>query len=180
MKYNVYEKQENIEVRNAQIVYMNKILGYTPKKISQYVDLALSTIRNYIRKFADLLEKAKLWFEDSYIYSGEIKNSPCAYILEFFDGNNKKMFLKVGKTKHIEIRISQLITKYKAKRVEIKKIFYAKSENFAEMIESMLREHYQNIANCGFIRLDRFTNVNYNDEELKNNSFLQKTLKICT
>ena len=179
MKYNVYEKQTNMEVRNAQIVYMYHELKMYPKEISKYVDLALSTIRNYVRKFIDLLDKAKQWFANSYKYIGEIKNAPCAYILEFFNVNNEKMFLKVGKTKHIETRISQLLKEYNAKRVEIKQIFYTKTENFAEMVESMLREHYQNVKNCGFVKMDRFTKAIYNFEELKNDYLLQKTLEIC-
>lgn len=179
MKYNVYEKQTDMEVRNAQIVYMYHELKMYPKEISKYVDLALSTIRNYARKFIDLLDKARQWFANSYKYIGEIKNIPCAYILEFFNNNNERMFLKVGKTKHIEIRITQLIKKYKATRVEIKQIFYTKSENFAEIIESMLREHYQNKENSGYIKLDRFQNAYYNLEDLENDSNLQKVLEIC-
>ena len=179
MKYNVYEKQTDMEVRNAQIVYMYHELNMYPKEISKYVDLALSTIRIYAKKFIGLLDKARQLFTNTYKYIGEIKNQPCAYILEFFDNNNQKMFLKVGKTKQIEIRIAQLLKKYQASRVEIKQIFYAKSENFAEIVESMLREHYQNIKDCGFIRLDRFTNVSYNANDLKEDCYLQRILEFC-
>lgn len=178
MKYDLFEKQDNMEVRNAQIVFMGKVLNWHPNKIKDYVDLALGTIRIYIKKFEYLLEQAKEWF-DLTAYTGEIRQAPCAYILEFFNEKDQKMFLKVGKTKHITTRLKQLITEYKAKRVEIKQIYYTKSENYAEIVESALREHYQNIVGSGYIKLDRFKNVCYSFLDLKTDENLQKIIEIC-
>jgi len=176
-KYNVFEKQTDIEVRNAQIVYMYHILNMKPHEIKNYVDLALGTIRTYVRKFADLLDKAKKWFCTN-IFKGEIKVQPCAYIVEFFDKNNIRLFLKVGKSNNLKRRIKEHLNKYGAFRAEIKEVFYTKTNNYALMVESMLREHYQNIKNCGYIEQDRFTNAIYSHLDLEQNENLQTILKM--
>ena len=47
MEYNVFENYDNnLELRNAQIVYMYNILHMTAEEIAKYVNLALSTIKS--------------------------------------------------------------------------------------------------------------------------------------
>lgn len=198
--YNVFEKQDNIEVRNAQIVYLAEECGMNAKEISNYVDLAISTIKNYIRKFAHLLEKAKQWFGDKakqvvnkikekcnvtdlITYNCEHHKGDCAYIIEYFDSQHNFVFLKVGMTNDITRRVKEHLRDYTTKGFDttyavVKELHFTEDEEDALTIENCLRKHYKKIANNGFIKKDRFAFVRYNVEDLQNDNTLQEQLKM--
>lgn len=198
-KIYIYEKQTDKEKRNAQIVYMAKVLGMQPKQIAEYVDLARKTISNYIRTYADLLEKAKEWFTDKIEEIKEkvtnrkgtkknyrvienvtfenciVKKAQCAYIIEYFDNNHNFLFLKVGKTKDIRNRIKSHFKEYKkynATYAVVKELHYAEDDEDALTLENLYRKHYKAIPNCGFIKNDRFKNIRYNAQDLQNDTVL--------
>lgn len=195
MKYNIFEKQENIEIRNAQIVYLKEVLQWSYEKIADFVGLAKSTIATYCRKFSNLLEKAKEWFgeqkekikeiftkeENNIIFECEHHKGECAYIIEYFDKNKNFTFLKIGKTNDINRRIKEHIREYRKiniKYAEVKKIFYAEDEEDALTIENCLRKHYKKIDNCGFIKNDRFSNVFFNEKELLEDKECMKKIEL--
>lgn len=198
--YNVFEKQTNMERRNAQIVYLNDI-GWEEEEIAGLVGLTVATIRRYIIKFADLLEKAKQWFgkvittistrarekfKNPYIiYECEHHKGDCAYIIEYFDDNKNFLFLKVGMTNNIGRRISEHMREYRKDEkyqnityAKVKNLYYAEDEEDALTLENLLRKHYKKIENNGFIRRDRFSNVRYNIENLKNDIDLQNKIQL--
>ena len=193
--YNVYEKQKNINVRNAQIVYMARELNMTPSQIKKYVDLALSTIRSYIHKFANMLEQAKEWFgnktkqvvnkikekcnvTDIVTYDNCIaKTGDCSYIIEYFDSQHNFVFLKVGMTNNIKRRISEHLRDYTKAGFDttyaiVKEIHYAEDEEDALTLENLYRKHYKAIPNCGFIKRDRFENIRYSKQDLEQDTAL--------
>lgn len=193
--YNVYEKQKDINVRNAQIVYMARELNMMPSQIKKYVDLALSTIRSYIHKFADMLEQAKEWFgnktkqvvnkikekcnvTDIITYDNCIaKIGDCSYIIEYFNSQHNFVFLKVGMTNNIKRRIPEHLRDYKKAGFDttyaiVKEIHYAEDEEDALTLENLYRKHYKAIPNCGFIKRDRFEKVRYNKQDLEQDTAL--------
>ena len=199
--YNVFEKQKNMEVRNAQIVYLREVLHMEYKDIVKYVDLAVSTVRIYCRKFAGLLEKAKEWFGEAAkaTYAKvkekltsldtvvtcedcEPKTGDCAYIIEYFNSQKEFIFLKVGMTNNITRRVKEHLRDYTKKGFDatyavIKKLYYAEDEEDALTLENCLRKHYKAIENCGFIKRDRFSFVRYSNEELNSDNRLQDNIK---
>lgn len=205
-KIYIYEKQTDKEKRNAQIVYMAKVLNMKPAKIAQYVDLTRQTISGYIRKYADLLEKAKEWFTDKieeikeqiskrkrirkskydkYItYENCIPkaNGCLSYIIEYFDNKNNFLFLKVGMTtKPIQERIKQHFSEYKQQNATyavVKELHYAEDKENAEILESLYRQYYKTIPNGGFLRNDRFKNIRYNAKDLQNNIALMSRVSM--
>lgn len=198
--YNVFEKQENLEVRNAQIVYLAEECGMEANEISKYVDLAVSTIRTYIRKFANLLEKAKEWFGDKakqlaqkikekcnvtdiVTYNCEHHKGDCAYIIEYFDSQHNFVFLKVGMTNNINRRVGEHLRYYTNRGWDttyavVKELHFAEDEEDALTIENCLRKHYKKIDNCGFIKRDRFEFVRYDKKDLQQDNILQEQLKM--
>ena len=190
-KYNCFEKQTDLTVRNAQIVYLAKEKGLTATEISNYVTLAVSTIKTYIRKFVGLLEQAKEWFEDkivkiynknNVVYECEYKKGDCAYIIEYFNSANKFVFLKIGMTNNIQRRVTECIRKYKESYdvtyAVVKKLYFAKDEEDALTLENLLRQHYKKIADCGFIKRDRFSKIRYNNEELERDIDCNKKMQL--
>lgn len=205
--YNVFEKQENMEVRNAQIVYLAEVCGMTASEIAKFVDLAVSTIRGYIKKFSNLLEKAKQWFgnqgkkvvekikekcnvTDLVTFENCVpKKGDCAYIIEYFDSQHNFLFLKVGMTNDI-IRRTKEHLKYYCKSTRenpngwdatyaiVKELHFAEDEEDALTLENLFRKHYKNIPDSGFIKRDRFSFVRYNKEELQNDKDLQNKVQI--
>ena len=199
--YNVFEKQENLEVRNAQIIYLSHECGMDAEQISNYVDLAVSTIKNYIRKFAGLLEKAKQWFgEQGKKIITKVKEKchvadlvtfenctpkvgNCAYIIEYFDSQHNFVFLKVGMTNNIKRRINEHLRDYTKKGFDttyavVKELHFAEDEEDALTLENLYRKHYKSIANNGFIKKDRFSFVRYNKEDLQNDKELQTSVQM--
>ena len=199
-KYNVFEKQENLEIRNAQIVYLAEECGMTANQIQKYVDLAISTIHNYIRKFSYLLEKAKQWFgtkakqvvdkikekcnvTDIVTYNCEHHKGDCAYIIEYFDSQHNFVFLKVGMTNNIDRRIPEHLRYYTNKGYDttyavVKELHFAEDEEDALTLENCLRKHYKKNKNNGFLPRDRFEMVRYNEQKLQADVTLQKQLQM--
>jgi len=197
--YNIFEKQKDINVRNAQIVYMAKELEMTPSQIKKYVDLALSTIRNYIYKFEDMLDQAREWFgdkakqlmnnlrkkcEDKNIitYECEKTKNPCSYIIEYFDSQRNFLFLKVGMTERpLNERIREHLRDYvnlDATYAVVKEIHPATDKENAEIMESLYRQHYKKLENNGFIKQDRFSMVRYDKQELEQDTILMSKVKL--
>lgn len=199
--YNVFEKQNDIEVRNAQIVYLANECKMSAKEIAKYVDLAVSTIKSYIYKFANLLEKAKEFFgEQGKKVANRIKEKcnvkdivtfdnctpkvgDCAYIIEYFDSQHNFLFLKVGMTNNIKRRINEHLRDYSKKGIDttyavVKELHFAEDEEDALTLENLYRKHYKAIANNGFIKRDRFSLVRYNKEELQKDIELQNKTRM--
>jgi hypothetical protein len=196
--YNVFEKYDDVDLRNAQIVYMKNVLGMKATEIQKYVDLAASTINSYARKFADMIELAIKWFGDKVkevitkvkekvllndliTFECDHRQGECAYIIEYFDSQKKFLFLKVGKTDHIERRVKQHLREYAkhdATYAVIKELHFAEDNEDALTIENLLRKHYKAIPNCGFIKNDRFEYVRYNKENLDNDITMNDRIKM--
>lgn len=187
-----------IDIRNEAIIYASHELNYSNREIGLLCGLKTSTIRNYIKtKLFSLLEKAiqrfgkifgkirerifrknvPIIFETSTTREGE-----CAYIIEYFYDYEhvKKAFLKIGKTDNIKERICQHLAEYEKKYGTlypvVKRLYYFADADDAQSAENALRKHYQQKENCGYIKLDRFSNVEYSAEDLDNDANLSARL----
>ena len=178
-------QNENLEIRNEAIVYASKKMNYKNSKIAQITRLATSTIRTYVKKFIDLLEKAIKRFE-KIITKYLVK--PTTYIIEFYEDEEltKPMFLKVGKTANLNNRHKQLKDYYKKScKVEnvyplVKKIYQFEDEEDALTFENELRKFYKAKENSIFIKNDRFKNVKFDEKELNENERLNTFLGLLS
>lgn len=198
-KYNAMERQENTDVRRAQVVYLKHHLNLNNNMIAKITGYAINTVRNYASKFIDLLEWGLKHFvkgaikvveevkeniqqtkkEDRIIKDCKVGKEPCAYILEMFDENNRFVWLKVGKANDVVKRCKEHLSYYKdiVYTIKIKHYFPCADEDDAQTMENELRKYYKNFSDCGFIRNDRFSNIRYHKEELLTDKRIEKTLK---
>lgn len=123
---NAYKHYDDCYTKYRQIVYLSEHKGESYEFIAKLTDYAVSTIRNYVRKFAYLLEEACKMFKYSrkpkeiidmeealknqkvhVTPHGEItfecpndlaEDSEKFYLIRAFDSKGKRIFSKVGTT----------------------------------------------------------------------------------
>ena len=61
-KFNAYERCDIATFRQMQVVYLSAECGLSVNEIAEITEYAVSTVRNYIRKYADLADLAKSYF----------------------------------------------------------------------------------------------------------------------
>lgn len=177
--YNVMEKQTDSKVCHAQVVYLAKVLNKSYEEISEITSYAISTIKNYIRKFSDLLEWAKEIFESvipkrrkhkyddmiinntNYdIYNDEIVEK--CYLFKFLDAEGQLIYSKVGTAARQSIykRLSQEIRSYRKSGYDIQLVEVDRVWNCgdlpAEGLESLIRSEYIKKYPKSFKKNDRF------------------------
>ena len=114
-KVDVFQKFEDTDTKRMQVVYLDSC-GFTPAEIRKWVEYAESTIKGYIKKFADLLEKAKKYF---YHVTKKIKavlrgGKQLVYLFKFYDSDGKLICSKVGTTTRLpEQRLQEEIKYYR-------------------------------------------------------------------
>ena len=113
-KVDVFQKFEDTDTKRLQVVYLDSC-GFTPAEIRKWVEYAESTIKGYIKKFADLLEKAKKFF---YHVTKKVKavlrgGKQLVYLFKFYDSDGKLICSKVGTTTRLpEQRLQEEIKYY--------------------------------------------------------------------
>lgn len=163
MQLYAFEHQE-FSYQKYQIIYLRYRCHKTPKEIEPFVDYAYSTIKNYIYKYQNLLEKALCMFyherklEES---TGDIKNEPVGekcYFLRFFDEKGKFLFVKIGKTKDpLNTRIRHLYNQYSMPIGKIEALAVFPSGGIhGEGMESYCRAMFMIKYSKYFILNDRF------------------------
>lgn len=61
-KFNAYVRHDVATFRQMQVVYLSAECGLHPAEIANITEYAVSTVRNYIRKYADLADLARAYF----------------------------------------------------------------------------------------------------------------------
>lgn len=170
--------------RNEWIVYAYQILQLECEDIADKTMLAISTIKTYIRKFAHLLDKAKLIFDEIYFVKKERKkysdmivsnvdtldnaNEKC-YLFRFYDENKNLVCSKVGTTtrKVVQRLKEELRTKtYADCRFAIIDRVYDCGDIPAEGLESRIRAEYIKKYPNSFKKNDRFINTYFDLKEI--------------
>ena len=113
-KIDVFQNFEDATMKHMQVIYLDSH-GFTPEEIAKWSGYAVSTIKGYIRKFADLLEKAQATF---YRITQKVKKvlrggKQLVYLYKFYDAFGKLICSKVGTTTRLpEQRLKEEIKYY--------------------------------------------------------------------
>lgn len=172
MKLNPYDKFEDVETRRCQLVYLKHCKNETWEKISEITNYAISTVKNYVKKFADLLEKAMELF-DKRRCAPKVEGKQLCYLVKFYDSKGKIIFSKIGTTtRDINTRIKEHLVYYTEK---VKRPFDIKSYKLeslidcgeipAEGLESDIRSKFIKKFPREFIKNDRFFGIELSVEE---------------
>ena len=187
-----------LDERNDAIVYAKEKLLYSNREIADLTRLAISTVRNYINKFMCFLQRAinrfekfvkeeikQIFLKDKVTYETKTNQDGCvAYFVEYFrDAEHKDFaFSKIGKSVHIRQRIKEHLRYYEKDYGTlypvVKRLYYFTNEDDAQTMENMLRKFCKSQADCGFVKLDRFTNVRYSKKTLDNSELLRNTIAL--
>lgn len=170
-KIDVFQKFEETDMKRMQVVYLNKY-GFDPEQISKWVDYAVSTIKTYIKKFADLLEKAEKTF---YRVTKKVKavlvgGRQLVYLFKFYDSDGKLICSKVGTTTRLpEQRIKEEIKYYQSYGIPVA------STEICSVIDcgSIPCEGAESITRAAFIR-------KYPEAFCKNDRFFGVDLPVRT
>ena len=191
---NAYKKYDDIQTRRAQIVFLTHVKHETVSFIAELTNYAESTVKQYAKKFENLLEKAKEMFkysrktadqkhtmptENTVVETskGEIEfhsdsNYPegtqLFYLMRAFDSTGKRVFSKVGTTTQtVKQRMIQHLGDYKnlgVVRIVVDKIWNCGNLP-AEGFESWFRAVYISKFATAFHKNDRFFGVDFDLEE---------------
>ena len=173
-KIDVFQHYDDIKTRRMQIVYLDHY-GFDKETISKWTDYAVSTIRGYIRKFADLLEEAKATF---YRVTQKLKRKlvggkQLVYLFKFYSPNKELICSKVGTTTRLpEQRMKEEVRYYKEHGLEVGDTEICSVIDChglpAEGAESYARAKYIKKYPDAFHKNDRFFGI-----DIPINSFIQ-------
>lgn len=164
-KCDVFQKYEEVAMKRKQIVFLD-YNGFSADEIAEFVDYAVSTIKNYARKFASLLEEAKKTF---YVITLKTKQQlkggrQYVYLFKFYDKMGKLICSKVGTTTRLpEQRIKEEMRYYRNHGIDVASNEICSvidcGDNPAEGAESCARAHYIKKFPKQFCKNDRFFGV---------------------
>lgn len=174
-KIDVFQEFEDTKMCRMQVVYLNAY-GFSPKEIAKWSSYAESTIKTYIRKFADLLDEAKKTF---YHVTLKLKNvlkggRQYVYLFKFYSTSGELICSKVGTT-----------TRLPEKRMKEEIRSYQKSKN--ERVASITTAEICSVIDCGAIPAEGAESVTrayfirkYPDKFMKNDRFMDVDLSTRT
>jgi len=180
-----YANYEDTQTKRLQVIYLKEVEHLTAKQISKFVDYSLSTIRNYISKFRNLLEEAKRLFTRKEVeIISKVKNlgksgEEKCYLFKFYQ-DKKILFTKVGTTtREVMTRLKEEIRSYTKSGFPITKVII---ENVfdcgnipAEGLESFCRAKFILDYPNTFKKNDRFMGVDIPVEKF--NSIMESYLR---
>ena len=165
-KINVFEEYEETEMKRLQVVYLDAH-GFTAEEIKKWTGYAVSTIKNYIRKFANLIEKAKATF---YHVTQKVKKvlrggKQLVYLYKFFNDKGELICSKVGTTTRLpEQRLKEEIRYYQQHNIPVETAEICSVIDCgsipAEGAESFTRAYFIRRYPDAFCKNDRFFGVN--------------------
>lgn len=150
------------------------------KKVLKEFDPAIK----YIQTVPDRLEARE--HNDSIVnrgYKNYKDGNAFAYVFTFFDANKNPKFLKIGKTKNPMTRLRNEIPYYRnsghnVSYAVINKLILLPNDDRALTVENALREHYKK-QSFGYVRNDRFFDMAYDIDNLREDNFLKNTIRLC-
>lgn len=114
-KIDVFQDFEDASMKHLQVVYLDSH-GFTANEIQKWTGYAVSTIKGYIHKFADLVEKAKKTFYHITLKVKKVLRGgrQLVYLYKFYDADNNLICSKVGTTTRLpEQRLKEEIKYYR-------------------------------------------------------------------
>lgn len=176
MYLNPHGQYEEPRIKHLQVVYLAKCEKLAIHKISIITGYAISTIKTYIRKFAELLKKAKELFtlkaKDSIVVLcglGKPKTGKC-YLFKFYDEKGDILFSKVGTTtRTIMERLKEEIRAYVKSDFDVRKAVVCSvcdcRDIPAEGAESYARAHFIKKYKVAFKKNDRFMGIDISTDD---------------
>lgn len=181
---NAYNHYDDPQTKYRQIVYLSKKRNEPVDFIADLTHYAISTVCNYIKKFAHLLDEACAMFKHSrrkkerplrpevpgikFICPDDVTDGEKFYLIRAFDESGKRIFSKVGTTARTVIQRMKEHLKYYEKLgiVEIVVDQIWNCGNIpAEGLESWFRAIYIRKWPDKFNKNDRFFNVDFDLDE---------------
>lgn len=175
-KKDPFATYDDTHIRHMQVVYLHEIVHEANNKIAEITNYAISTVRNYAKKFMYLLKEAKDFFYYACgtcsIHDKFLLEENCAYVIELCDNENDPIFLKVGKTDNVKRRMLQLRKKY-GLIPNVKMIFPCEDAEDALIMESALRKSYKEQYPQSFVPNDRFQYVSFDIKDIKQSKYVK-------
>lgn len=164
-KIDVFQNFENTEMKRLQVVYLN-YHSFSTDQIAKWTGYAKSTIKSYVKKFSDLLDKAKQTFYHVSIKTKQVlcKGRQYVYLFKFYNENGEIIWSKVGTTTRLpNSRLKEELKYYRSKgatigNAEICSVIDCGAVP-AEGAESVTRAAFIKKYPTSFQKNDRFTGV---------------------
>lgn len=164
-KVDVFQVFEDTDTKRKQVVYLNDN-GFEASEISKWTGYAVSTIKNYVRKFANLLDAARAMF---YHITQKVKavlrgGRQLVYLYKFYYENGELICSKVGTTTRLpEQRLKEEIAYYRKHGIEVGDAKICSVIDCgaipAEGAESYARAEYIKKHPAAFCKNDRFFGI---------------------
>lgn len=120
-KIDVFQTFEDTDTKRLQLLYLDKH-GFTPEEIRKWTGYAVSTIKSYIKKFADRIEEACKKFYHITLKAKKVLRGgkQLVYLFKFYNNHGKLVCSKVGTTTRLpETRLDEEIKYYRNHGIEI-------------------------------------------------------------
>lgn len=164
-KLDAFKKYEDIQTKRLQLVYLAHN-GFTPTEITKWVEYAEQTIKNYIRKFASLLEEAKKIFYKIFNTVKKVALGPrqLVYLFKFYDTEKNLVCSKVGTTTRLpEERAAEEIKYYQSHKLPIDSVEICSVIDCGDIpcegAESITRAYFIRKFPKTFYKNDRFFGI---------------------
>jgi hypothetical protein len=97
-KFNPFIRHDVATVCHLQVVFLSAECGLPYAEIAEITGYAVSTVRNYVRKYADDIDLARAFFEQMVAEVVEVEEEPTPNVLyrKFRDGRSVPMVLMPG------------------------------------------------------------------------------------
>lgn len=165
-KIDVFQTFEDTDTKRLQLLYLDKH-GFTLKEISKWTGYAVSTIKIYIKKFANRLEEACKKFYHITLKAKKVLRSgkQLVYLFKFYDKHGALICSKVGTTTRLpEIRLNEELKYYRKHGIEVENAEMCSIIDCgiipAEGAESCARAYYIKKHPETFCKNDRFFGLN--------------------
>lgn len=113
-KIDVFQDFADASMKHLQVVYLDSH-GFIPEEIAKWTGYAVSTIKGYVKKFQNLLEKAKKVFYHITLKAKKVLRGgkQLVYLYKFYNSDNELICSKVGTTTRLpEQRLKEEIKYY--------------------------------------------------------------------
>lgn len=164
-KIDVFQNFEDTEFKRMQVVYLDKY-DFTPKEIAKWTNYTESTIKTYIKKFSNLLDKAcKTFYHITQKVKKVLKGGKqLVYLFKFYDKHGTLICSKVGTTTRLpEQRLKEEIKYYQKHGIDVDHAEMCSIIDCgaipAEGAESITRASFIHKYPSAFCKNDRFFDV---------------------
>ena len=164
-KIDVFQTFKDVDMKRKQVVYLSDN-GFEPPEIAKWTGYAVSTIKNYAKKFLYLLDDARKTF---YHITQKVKKvlrggRQLVYLYKFYYENGELICSKVGTTTRLpEQRLKEETAYYRKHGIPVGKAEICSVIDCgaipAEGAESYARAEYIKKHPAAFCKNDRFFGV---------------------